>query len=67
LPWRTAQTVDHIEECSRPLVVDQYHLVKTELFGGGIIRVEFKLVEIGQKAVNAQSREVELAILFGGG
>jgi hypothetical protein len=30
------------------------------LFGGGIIRVEFKLSEIGQKAANAQSREVEL-------
>jgi hypothetical protein len=54
------------ENCVSPPVIGQYPLVKTELFGGGIIRVEFKLSEIGQKAANAQSREVELVILFGG-
>jgi hypothetical protein len=60
------RTVDHIRECHGPPVVDQYALVKTEFFGGGIIRVKFELGEIGQKAVNAQSREVESVILFGG-
>jgi len=65
LLWRNARAVDHIGECHGPPVVDQYGLVKRELFDGGIIRVEFELGEIGQKAINAQSREVELVILFG--
>jgi hypothetical protein len=42
-------------------------LVKTKLSGGGIIRVEFKLGEIGQKAVNVQSRKNEFVVHFGGG
>jgi len=61
------QTVDHVEQSPGPLVVDRYRLVKTELYGGGIIRVESKLGEIGQKAVNAQSRKVECLVHFGGG
>jgi len=67
LLWGNTRTVNHIGECNRPPVVDQDGLVKTEFFGGGIIRVEFELGEIGQEAVNMQSREVESVILFGGG
>ena len=39
----------------------------TEFIAGGIIRVEIEVGEIGQKSVNAQSREFEFVILFGSG
>ena len=67
MPWRNVQTVNHVGERSDPRNVDHYHLVEAEFVGGGIIRVELELGEIGQKSVNAQSREVESVILFGGG
>jgi hypothetical protein len=54
-------------ECINPPDVDRYLLITTEFVGGGIIRVEFKQGEIGQKSVYAQSRKVELLIVFGGG
>ncbi len=46
------------------LLINTYVLIITELFGGGIIRVEFEMGEIGQKSINAQSHKVELDILF---
>jgi hypothetical protein len=52
-------TVHHVGERICPFVVVNYRLVKAELVGGGIIRVAFKLDEVGQKAINAQSLEID--------
>jgi hypothetical protein len=67
LPWGEIQTVHHVGECIYPFVVDDYRLVKAELFGGGIIRVELKLDKVGQKAINAQSLEIDRLVHFSGG
>ena len=49
-----------------PPGVDHDDFVTTECFCGGIMRVKFGPGEIHQKAVNVQSCEGELAILFSG-
>jgi len=46
---------------------DNYRLVKAELVGGGIIWVEFKLDEVGQKTINVQSLEIDWLVHFSGG
>ena len=56
---RKIRTVHHVGERDGPLNVDNYSLVEAELVGGGIIGVEFELDEIGQKAINTQSLEID--------
>jgi len=44
LQWRkNVHTIDHIEKKIDPLILYNYLVIETELFGRGIVRVEFKL------------------------
>ena len=66
LPRRKIRTVHNVGKRDGPLGVDNYDLVKTELVGRGIIQVEFEFYEIGQKAINTQSLEIDSLVRFSG-
>ena len=47
VPFREyVHTIHHVGECAWPFVVDNYSLVKTELEGDRIVRVESELDKV---------------------